>query len=178
MRQAAAIRRRLSEAHGSRVQVGATSMALVPSPEQLLAVRTFPSVPDEKLARLHGIARAALEGRLDPARLRALPFDEAVADLERLDGVGPWTAQHIVLRGAALADALPTAEPRVLAGLAEAYRLEALPSPRAFAELAERWRPYRMWVAILLVRLAMASPAPQRTGSPRRAAPSLQAGRA
>ncbi len=44
-----------------------------------------------------------------------------------------------------------TLEPRVLHGLAEAYGLKAA-SVEALRELSEAWRPFRLWVCILLVR--------------------------
>jgi 3-methyladenine DNA glycosylase/8-oxoguanine DNA glycosylase len=64
---------------------------------------------------------------------------------------GPWTASHILFRGAALADGLPLAEARVLHGLADASGID-VPSPAAFHRMAEKWRPFRMWVSILLAR--------------------------
>jgi 3-methyladenine DNA glycosylase/8-oxoguanine DNA glycosylase len=65
--------------------------------------------------------------------------------------VGPWAASHIYFRGAAPADALPTAEPRVLHGLGDAYGI-ASPSVETFVRIAEGWRPFRMWVCVLLSR--------------------------
>ena len=53
-------------------------------------------------------------------------------------------------------DALPSAEPRVLHGFAEAYGTE-VPSYEAFTKLANGWRPFRMWVSVLLSRTLAAS---------------------
>lgn len=144
VKQAAATRRALASRHGELV--GET--AVIPSPQRLLALRSFPSIPAGKLETLHTLARAALEGQLDAEALRALPVDEALARLERMRGVGPWTASHLLLRGASVQDALPLAEPRVLRAFAfVSGRPEA-----DFARAAQAWRPFRMWAAILLVR--------------------------
>jgi DNA-3-methyladenine glycosylase II len=142
--QAAALRRRLSEAHGT--QVG--GIFVLPSPQQLLHVKAFVGVAPQKLAVLHGLARAALDGRLEAKRLRALPVDEALASLQTLHGIGPWTANHMLLRGASLVDALPMAEPRVLRAFTLAYQRPE----RDFVRAAEAWRPFRMWACIVLVR--------------------------
>ncbi len=142
--QVGALRRRLSEAHGS--QVG--GIFVVPSPQQLLGVRSFPGIAQQKLEVLHGLARAALDGRLEAQRLRAMPVDDALASLQTLHGIGPWTANHMLLRGATLADALPMAEPRVLRAFALAYQRPE----RDFVTCAEAWRPFRMWACIVLVR--------------------------
>jgi DNA-3-methyladenine glycosylase II len=151
MKQAAKLKIGLAEQHGDTVKLEGRVHRVFPSPKQLLKVPAFPGLSDEKLARLKGIAMAALEGKLDPDRLRAMTEEDALEELQRLDGVGPWTASHILYRGAALVDALPTAEPRVLHGLAHAYGLKA-PSEKAFGELSEGWRPFRMWVCVLLAR--------------------------
>lgn len=142
--QAARTRRQLSAAHGHSVG----GLSVVPSPHRLLEVKAFPGISARKLGVLHGVARAALEGKLDATRLRAMPVSRALEELERLDGVGPWTASHMLLRGASVQDALPTAEPRVLRAFERAYGR----SERDFAACAEAWRPLRMWAAILLVR--------------------------
>jgi DNA-3-methyladenine glycosylase II len=122
-----------------------------PSPYALARIERVEGLPDEKLARLKGIARAAIEGRLDADSMRSRSESEVLAELMSLRGVGPWTASHIYYRGAAPHDALPTAEPRVLQGLASAYGLEA-PSRETFERIAAEWRPFRMWVCVLLSR--------------------------
>ena len=142
--QAATTRRKLSEQHGTLVG----GLHVVPSPVQLLAVKSFPGIPERKLEVLHGLARAALDGTIDATRLRALPMEQALEELQQLHGVGPWTAAHMLLRGASLQDALPLNEPRVLRAFSLAYdRPES-----DFAYVARAWRPFRMWACILLMR--------------------------
>lgn len=130
--------------HGAQ----AGGLFVLPSPEQLLRVKAFPGIPLAKLEVLHGLARAALDGRIDAERLRALPREQALEELQQLRGVGPWTASHLLLRGASLQDALPLAEPRVL----RAFTLAFQRPESDFAKCAEAWRPFRMWAAIILVR--------------------------
>ncbi|MGD0528624.1 MAG: hypothetical protein ABSE49_26045, partial [Polyangiaceae bacterium] len=96
-------------------------------------------------------AKAALDGKLDGERLRATPPPEAIAALQGIRGIGPWSANHVYYRGAAPRDGLPIAEPRVLHGLAHAAGTEVPPAER-FVAIAESWRPFRMWVCLLLSR--------------------------
>ena len=149
--QAAAIKQAMARELGDRVELAGHVQHIFPAPAALLSLRAFPGLADEKVARLRGIAEAALDGRLDADRLRALGEQRALAELQTLRGVGPWVASHIYYRGAAPLDDLPTAEPRVLHGLAHAYRLEA-PTADTFTRIAEGWRPFRMWVCVLLSR--------------------------
>lgn len=151
IRAAAKLKLELCARVGDSVELFGRAHHVFPSPTALLALRDFPGLPDIKLQRLHGVARAALDGTLDTERLRALPVEVALAQLQELPGVGPWTASHILCRGAALRDAVPSVEPRLLHGLAHAYAITA-PSPENLLQLAEAWRPFRMWVCVLLAR--------------------------
>lgn len=144
VRQAASVRRMLSKAHGA--QVG--GLDVVPAPKQLLKVKSFPGIAERKLEVLHGLARAALDGTLDAERLRALPTEEAMEQLQRLRGIGPWTASHMLLRGASAQDALPLTEPRVL----RAFTLTYERPESELVHCSQAWRPFRMWACIVLVR--------------------------
>jgi DNA-3-methyladenine glycosylase II len=156
LRAAARLKMAIAEKHGDAVRLHGRVHHVFPSPQQVLGIESFPGLSAEKLERLKGIATAAQAGRLDAERLRAMNPDDALALLQTLRGVGPWTASHIFFRGAAPPDALPTAEPRVLHGMAHACGI-ATPSVAAFARASEAWRPFRMWVSILLARHLQAS---------------------
>jgi DNA-3-methyladenine glycosylase II len=96
------------------------------------------------------VAQAALDGELDPDRLRGMEPEDAMAAVRELPGIGPFSAALIVIRGAGAADAPATSEPRVRALAAERYDDPALEEPDAFAAFAERWRPWRSWAAFVL----------------------------
>ena len=175
MAVAASVRRKMSEATGAVVTGFGRTFFPAPAPKKLLAVKSFPGVSEEKLLRMHGVARAALEGKLDPQVLRALPEERALDQLERLRGVGAWTARHVLYRGCGVADAVPTVEPRFLGAVGSAFGLGRPATAAEAGRLAEAWRPLRMWVAILLVwnlgnfsgsRASKGNALPRREGSP------------
>jgi DNA-3-methyladenine glycosylase II len=149
MAVAAGLKRRLAEATGACVEAFGQSFHPSPPPEPLLAITSFAGISAEKLARLHAVARAALDGKLNAGRLRAMERERALSDLCTIRGVGAWTAQHILLRGAGEVDVLAVHEPRVLEGARRAYGREL--TPDALAAIAVGWRPYRTWVSVLLV---------------------------
>jgi DNA-3-methyladenine glycosylase II len=125
-----------------------------PQPDSLLALGPGPGLPEEKVARLHGVARAALDGELDVGHLHELGPERATAEVQRLRGIGPFYAGLIVLRAAGFADALLSVpEPNGLAHAQRFYGFDHPPTEREFLALAERWRPFRTW-AIVLIRLA------------------------
>jgi len=173
MDQAAALQVRIAERAGDVVQVAGEWLPSFPRPESILARDGFPGVPDEKWRRLMGLARAALSGVLDVNRLNAMPYRQAHADLRRLRGVGPWTADAILLRGCGPADALPLSEPTLHDGVRSAYDLSHMPDDAEVQRIAESWRPFRMWVSVLLVshRMRDTTPGPRPRGALQRGRP-------
>jgi DNA-3-methyladenine glycosylase II len=152
-RQMQQIRQQLSEAHGEVFEIAGERLAAFPSPRQLLSVPSFPGVPQDKIRRLHGVADAALTGTLDVGHLRALGPEQAMAELQQINGIGPFYSALIVIRGTGFTDVLPVQEPKALALTAQLYQLDAPPGPEEFARIAEPWRPFRTW-AVVLIRAA------------------------
>jgi DNA-3-methyladenine glycosylase II len=143
------IRQRMAEEFGSTIEADGTAFHAFPDPQALLRVEAFPGVAPVKIERLHHVARAALAGTLDRARLRSLPEPDALMQLRTLPGIGEFFAQGILMRGAGLVDAVTEDDltPRAIQLL---YRLADRPEPAAVRKRAEAWRPYRMWAAVLL----------------------------
>jgi DNA-3-methyladenine glycosylase II len=151
MTQAAAIKASLAEQHGERVQVAAHTLYAFPSPHALRAINRVPGLSDLKLERLHALAEAADAGELDAARLRARPADDALAALRTLPGIGPFSAELILIRGAGHPDIFPSQERRLHAAMAQRYDLgESASDVDQLGAIAEGWKPYRSWVGLLL----------------------------
>ena len=152
-RQMMQVRDRLGRAHGAVFELAGEQLAALPTPDQLLAVDAFPGIPADRMPRLHGVARAALDGLLDAGRLLEQGPGQAMAGLQALAGIGPFYSSLIVVRGTGFADVLPVGETRVLDLAARLYGLGAPPSDAAFRALAEPWKPLRTW-AVVLIRAA------------------------
>lgn len=152
MTQAAAIKARLAERHGRRVRIEGRTLYAFPTPPALRAITRAPGLTEVKIERLHALAEAADAGELDAARLRSMPVDDALAALRDLPGIGPFSAELILIRGAGHPDVFPRHEPRLHAAMADAYGLDATSAGdiRRLAGIADRWQPYRSWVALLL----------------------------
>ncbi len=148
-RQGTVLRDRIAREHGVRFEVAGRELWAMPEPERLLRVDGVQGLPGEQLARVHGIAVAALEGRLDVHRLAALGPGEAKVDLERIRGIGPFSSELVVVRACGLADVLPVHEPRSRAAVARLYGLGESMSDAEYLRLAQAWRPFRTWVAVL-----------------------------
>lgn len=147
MTQAATIKRRLSELLGTPTDVHGVTLPTFPAPEVLQAQPQVPLVSELKSNRLKAIAKAAAYGRLDTTDLRAKPIPEALAHLSELPGIGKFSAELILLRGAAHPDGFPLHETRLHEEMRRSY---GATTTADLTEIAESWRPYRTWVSLLL----------------------------
>jgi DNA-3-methyladenine glycosylase II len=166
--QAAAIKARIAERLGEPVSFGGRVVHAFPSPQRLAELDTFPGLAGRKPEWLRSLAQAALDGQLDAARLRAMPQEEAMADLKKLPGIGDFSAGLILLRGAGDPDALSGQEPRLARAVALAYGLPGPATPEQLRQISENWRPYRTWVTVLM-RTKLEDETGEITGRPARA---------
>jgi len=148
--QAAAIKARIAKQLGEPVTFGDRAVHAFPSPERLSELDTFPGLSGRKPDWLRSVARAALDGQLNTARLRAMPREEALADLKHLPGIGDFSAALILLRGAGDPDAVPAREPRLARAVALAYGLPEPVTPEQLLQISDNWKPYRTWVTLLM----------------------------
>jgi DNA-3-methyladenine glycosylase II len=138
--QAVQVRRRIEAAIGG---------GAFPVPARLAELGAVEGLAEVKAQRLRAMAQAALDGRLDPYALRALPQEDAIERLRELPGLGPFYASLVLLRATGATDAFFPIE-RLRHAAARAYDLADPPSEEAFAAMAERWRPFRSWACVLL----------------------------
>lgn len=146
--QAAKVKARMAEEMGTAVEVRGETVHAFPGPSRLAEMEGFPGLTGQKVERLKHLGVAALGGRLDADYLRSLSVGEALKELQELSGIGPFSAELILLRGAGKPDHLPTHEPRLGRAVAMAYGLDEPPDVEESERMAERWRPYRTWVAL------------------------------
>jgi DNA-3-methyladenine glycosylase II len=150
IRQAAAIKAGISGQLGEPVPFGGHVVHAFPAPQRLVSLGGFPGLSGRKPEWLRSIAAAALDGRLDAARLRALPPEQALAQLGQLPGIGDFSAELVLLRGAGAPDEIPGHEPRLARAVALAYDLPQPPSAQELDRISGNWRPYRTWATVLL----------------------------
>jgi DNA-3-methyladenine glycosylase II len=149
IKQRRTIMQRMAEQLGEQLEVEDQTFYAFPGPQALLPLKAYPGLSEQKVERLHAVALAALEGWLDREALRALPVEAALARLESLPGIGPFFSQGILYRGAGLVDVI-TLDDLTPQAIELAYHLGETPGRAEMERIAEPWRPYRMWVNVLL----------------------------
>ena len=107
------------------------------SPAAIAALGVIASRANAIVALARAIEAGAL--RLDPSA----PVDDTLAALERIPGVGPWTAQYVAMRALAWPDAFPHPDVAVLKALKE-------PNGKKAHARAEAWRPWRSYAVLHL----------------------------
>ncbi|WP_029290965.1 DNA-3-methyladenine glycosylase [Cellulomonas sp. HZM] len=149
-RQMAQVRDRMARTDGAVFDVAGREMAAVPLPERILALESIDGLPEVKVHRMHGVAQAALDGRLDTATLRSRPAVEVAAELQQLEGIGPFYAMLTTVRALGHTDELAATEPHVLAATARLLSRDAPLTSDELTALAESWHPWRTWVSVAI----------------------------
>jgi len=75
--------------------------------------------------------------------------EAAAEELTQIPGIGPWTAGYMLMRGWSWPDAFPPGDVVLRKALS---RDGPLPSPKAYLEAAERYRPFRSYAVLHLWR--------------------------
>jgi DNA-3-methyladenine glycosylase II len=152
--QGITLRARMSELYGAGFELSGTRTLCVPTPSALLEIESVPGLPADRIPRLHAVAQAAQRGVLDADRLRAMAPEDAKAELQQLPGIGPFYSSLIVIRACGHADAPTLGEPRSRAAIEQAYGIDHELGDEELLALAERWRPFRTWISVMMRALS------------------------
>ena len=99
----------------------------------------------QKIRAIRALARAVLSGSLRFDGFTSLP--KATEALQLLPGIGAWTANYIAMRCLRQADAFPAGDLILRRAAAEA---NTTMSEADLLAVAQRWRPWRAYAAVLL----------------------------
>jgi AraC family transcriptional regulator of adaptative response / DNA-3-methyladenine glycosylase II len=140
---ACALRREVLELAGDEVG----GLRAHPSPERVaqlsvseLNARRFSRAKAEYLV---GAAQAVAAGELPVESLGEGSAVTAERSLERLHGVGKWTARYTLMRGAGFADCAPVGDVALAAALQRMTAAAERPSPQQVEMLMRPFAPYR-----------------------------------
>jgi DNA-3-methyladenine glycosylase II len=119
----------------------------LPSPAELLAVEPIQlraaGLSRRKVETLRDLAERLSDGRLDAQALAALPDDDFISALTAISGIGPWTAQGVLLVAFGREEVVLPGDLALRKAIRNAYQLDRLPSEDEVLARAEMWRPFR-----------------------------------
>jgi DNA-3-methyladenine glycosylase II len=96
------------------------------------------------------LAEALIAGSLDLDALPGLADDEVRAALEKVTGIGPWTAHIYLLMVLLRPDVWPAGDLALRKTVQDLKGLPVPPDPAELEALAEPWRPWRSVAARIL----------------------------
>ena len=139
---------RMVMAYGPRVRFEGEEYMGAPAPDRVLSGAEVEmracGLSAAKVTALRGCAEWLMAGKISEDELAGLSDEEAAQRLRALPGIGPWSAQLILLRGFGRLGNFPAGDSGAAKGLREVF--EAAPNPEAAAaEALERlgaWRGY------------------------------------
>ena len=103
-----------------------------------------------KAAHARSLATTIRDGTLRLEELPAMGDEEAVAHLSAVRGLGRWTAEVHLLFAHDRPDVFPSGDIALAASVVHLKGLPERPKPKALAEYALRWQPWRGIAARLL----------------------------
>lgn len=133
-----------------------------PDPESLAAAdaRLIRSagLSGRKVEYLRDLAAKVRDGEVDLARLAELPDEDVTAELTRIKGLGPWTADMFMIFHLRRPDVLAVGDLGTRSAVRRAYGLPELPGPTELRRIAEPWRPHRSLACLYLWKSLDAEP--------------------
>lgn len=129
----------------------------LPAPPELLALPDVTlracGFSGAKILALRDIAARALDGTI-PSRASARHLSDAalIERLTTLRGVGRWTVEMLLIFSLRRPDVFPVDDFGVREGWRRIHDLDAQPKPKALAEAALIYAPYRSTAALYLWR--------------------------
>jgi len=169
VRAANSMKKRLLERTGAFLEVEGLEVPRVPTPKELRSL-TLPGLRSVGLSRvksrsLLAIASSVEDGTIPSKELSSLPLESAVESLDRLPGVGRWTAENVLLRGVGRTDVFVAGDLGVRVALEEYGVLRRSASEEKARAWAERYYPgWGSYATLYLWRKLVADRAAAESG--------------
>lgn len=104
----------------------------------------------QKASYCIALAESIVYGTLDLAGVAKTSDAEASAELQRVKGIGAWTADCYLLMALRRPDVWPKGDIALLTSVQRLRGLTSRPSPDEAAEVAKQWSPWRAVAARIL----------------------------
>ena len=150
---------RLVSTYGKSIQWNNTVSYAFPNPEDLLKLKTEDfrklGFSHQKGRAIIEIAQAIVAGQVDLEQIKMLNDDEALEPLFRLRGIGPWTADYILLRGLGRLNVFPADDVGGHRNLQRWLKPSRKLNYEETLKIVAQWKPYGglIYFHLLLNRL-------------------------
>ena len=104
----------------------------------------------QKIRYARILAQKVLTEQIQLGELSSLSDDEVRTELQKITGIGRWTAEIYLLMALRRPDIWPAGDLALIRAAQEVKKLESRPSTEEFAKLGEKWKPWRAVAARIL----------------------------
>ncbi|MFD0698854.1 DNA-3-methyladenine glycosylase family protein [Paenibacillus sp. GCM10027628] len=152
------LKRRLVEAFGTRLEWEGQTYWAFPTPERIAELTpdalTALQFTGKKAEYLIGVAQLIAKGTLTKEKLLAQHDLQAMEkELVSIRGIGPWTANYVLMRCLRDPAAFPIADVGLHNALKHAMELTDKPSMEAIRQLAVHWAGWEAYATFYLWRI-------------------------
>jgi 3-methyladenine DNA glycosylase/8-oxoguanine DNA glycosylase len=109
---------------------------------------------EAKTKSIKELAKTVVDKKLDLANIHLHEDEKIVELLTAQKGIGPWTAEMILMFSLGRQDIFSKGDLGLKKGIMRLYGLRKMPSDRTMDRLAKAWSPYRTYAALVLWRVA------------------------
>ncbi|XQY92375.1 DNA-3-methyladenine glycosylase family protein [Metabacillus sp. HB246100] len=127
-----------------------------PKPEQV-AVLEYEQLTELQFSRRKAeyvidTSRLITEGKLNLEKLDELSDEDVIKELVKIRGIGPWTAQNVLLSGLGRPNLFPKADIGIQKAIQKHFKLEKKPTSEEMDQFSEAWSPYLSYATLYLWR--------------------------
>ena len=109
-------------------------------------------VSPQKATYLKGLGKRIAQGHIDLSKLRDMDDNEVLKILDDVRGIGPWTAQMVLIFSLGRPDIMPSYDLGIQASVMRLYRLRTRPTLEQIERVSKPWRPFRTIACLYLWR--------------------------
>lgn len=151
---AATLIQRLVDTAGETLDTATGPVPVFPTPERVASLRYEDLQALQwnrrKAEYVIDLSRQIADGKLDLSRLEQQSDEEVMAELLPLRGIGPWTAECLLLFGMGRPNLLPAADIGLRNAIRQVYGHDAQPTVETVRRIGQAWSPWRSYATFYL----------------------------
>ena len=102
-----------------------------------------------KVRSIKDLAQKVADGSLNLEELNALSNEEIIAELTKVKGIGPWTAEMFLMFTLGREDVFSSGDLGLKRSITKMYGLKD-PTEKQIEKISLRWKPYRTYACFVL----------------------------
>lgn len=103
-----------------------------------------------KISYIKDLARKVTSGELNLQTIASLSDEEVIAELTKIKGIGPWTAEMFLMFTLGREDVFSYGDLGLRRAIQKLYKFKKEPSVKQMEKIVNKWKPYRTYAARLL----------------------------